>query len=59
MSAQVRLALTMLRWALARKGSARGRTRTDMGLPPRDFKSHASTSFATRAGERNLRTEWG
>ena len=28
---------------------ARGRTRTGMELPPRDFKSLASTSFATRA----------
>ena len=29
---------------------ARGRTRTGMEFPPRDFKSLASTSFATRAG---------
>ena len=28
---------------------ARGRTRTGMESPPRDFKSLASTSFATRA----------
>ena len=28
---------------------ARGRNRTGMGLPPADFKSDASTSFATRA----------
>ena len=28
---------------------ARGRSRTGKGLPPRDFKSLASTSFATRA----------
>ncbi len=32
---------------------ARGRTRTGMGLPPRDFKSLASTDFATRADDRN------
>ena len=31
-------------------GGARGRTRTGMESPPRDFKSLASTSFATRAG---------
>ena len=31
-------------------GGARGRTRTGMEFPPRDFKSLASTSFATRAG---------
>src|SRR3954471_22189069 len=30
---------------------ARGGTRTRMGLPPRDFKSLASTDFATPAGE--------
>ena len=29
--------------------NARGGTRTRMGLPPRDFKSLASTGFATRA----------
>ena len=28
---------------------ARGRNRTGMGSPPRDFKSLASTDFATRA----------
>ena len=28
---------------------ARGRTRTGTELPPRDFKSLASTNFATRA----------
>ena len=28
---------------------ARGRTRTGTVLPPRDFKSLASTNFATRA----------
>ena len=28
---------------------ARGRNRTGMVLPPRDFKSLASTNFATRA----------
>ena len=32
-----------------RTSSARAGTRTRMGLPPRDFKSLASTSFATRA----------
>ncbi len=31
------------------KYGARGRTRTGTGLPPRDFKSLASTNFATRA----------
>ena len=31
---------------------ARGRNRTGMGLPPADFKSDASTSFATRATAR-------
>ena len=30
---------------------ARGRTRTGTVLPPRDFKSLASTNFATRARE--------
>jgi hypothetical protein len=30
--------------------SARGGIRTRTGLPPGDFKSQASTSFATRAG---------
>ena len=29
---------------------ARGRNRTGTVLPPRDFKSLASTNFATRAG---------
>ena len=29
--------------------NARGRNRTCKGLPPRDFKSLAFTSFATRA----------
>jgi hypothetical protein len=29
--------------------TARGRTRTGTGFPPRDFKSLASTDFATRA----------
>ena len=29
---------------------ARSRNRTGMGLPPADFKSDASTNFATRAG---------
>ena len=28
---------------------AGGRNRTDMGLPPRDFESRASTSFTTPA----------
>ena len=32
--------------------NARAGIRTRTGLPPRDFKSHASTSFATRAGKR-------
>src|SRR6202050_1458990 len=31
---------------------ARGRGRTGMGFPPRDFKSLASTNFATRASAR-------
>lgn len=30
---------------------ARDRNRTGTGLPPRDFKSLASTNFATRAVE--------
>ena len=35
--------------------SARGGIRTRTGLPPEDFKSQASTSFATRAGRpRNI-----
>jgi hypothetical protein len=32
--------------------NARGRTRTGTGFPPRDFKSLASTNFATRATAR-------
>ncbi len=39
----------MLCTAVGKPGSARGRFRTDMGSLPRDFKSLASTSFATRA----------
>ena len=34
------------------KGGARGRTRTGTVLLPRDFKSLASTYFATRAHEK-------
>jgi hypothetical protein len=40
--------------------SARGGTRTRTGLLPRDFKSLASTDFATRAGgKRNIPDQWG
>ena len=34
---------------------ARGRTRTGTGVIPRDFKSLASTNFATRASIKNVR----
>ena len=47
------IARTDGRW---RDGSfdARAGIRTRTGLPPRDFKSRASTSFATRAGAGNI-----
>ena len=36
--------------AVVTKGDgARGRSRTDTGLPPLDFESSTSTSFITRA----------
>ncbi len=41
------------------KNGARGRSRTGTVLPPRDFKSLASTSFATRAGYRLAKMEAG
>ena len=41
----------IIRWIACRRGcGARGGGRTRMVLPPRDFKSLAYTSFATRAG---------
>ena len=40
----------LLRIPLEGVNGARGRTRTGTVLPPRDFKSLASTNFATRAG---------
>ena len=43
-----------------RRASARGGTRTRTGLLPRDFKSLASTDFATRArGQANIPTYSG
>ncbi len=45
---QGRVIIAILKWGLVKFG-AQGRNRTGMVLPPRDFKSLASTCFATWA----------